>query len=153
MTLLLGPDPEGADHGRDPGARARVPHRPRVDDLAEVLGRDLEWLPVGEEEAHPRQDGFVVAESRLGRSVLVPEPAQVTPDELTRRRRAFERRGRSRPEHARTDAEDECQLELFGEDSAAREAPPLPDTEPRSHGRPAVRGGGPATPGSQRAPE
>jgi len=88
VTLLLGPDPEGSDDGRDLRASARVPHSPGVDHLAEVLGRDLERLPVGEEEAHPREVRLVVADCRLRRAVLVPEPAQVAADELAERRLA-----------------------------------------------------------------
>ncbi len=85
MTLLLGPDPEGPDDGGDLGAGARVPHRPRVDHVAEILGRDLERLAVGEEEAHAREDRLVVADRRLRPPVLVAEPAQVAADELPER--------------------------------------------------------------------
>ena len=88
VALLLGPDPESADDGRDLGASARVPHRPRVDHLAEILGRDLERFAVGEQEAHSREDRLVVADRRLGGAVLVAEPAQVAADELAERRLA-----------------------------------------------------------------
>ena len=66
-----------------------MPHRPRVDDLAEILRRDLERLAVGEQEAHAREDRLVVAERRLRRAVLVAEPAQVATDELSERRLAI----------------------------------------------------------------
>jgi hypothetical protein len=88
VSLLLGPHPEGADDGGDLGARARVTHRPGVDHLAEVVGRNLERLPVGEEEAHACEDRLVVAYRRLRRAVLVAKPAQVATDELTERRLA-----------------------------------------------------------------
>src|SRR5581483_394341 len=89
MTLLLGPDPERADDGRHLGAGARVPHRPRVDHLAEILRRDFERLAVGEQKAHAREDRLVVADRRLGRAVLVAEPAQIATDELAERRLAI----------------------------------------------------------------
>jgi hypothetical protein len=65
-----------------------VTHRPRVDHFAEILGRDLERIPVGEEEAHAGEHGLVVADRRVGRAVLVAEPPQVAADELTERRLA-----------------------------------------------------------------
>ncbi len=86
MALLLSPHPEGSNDGRDLRARAGVPHRPCVDHLAEILRRDLERLPIGKQEAHPRKHRLVVADRRIGRAVLVAEPAQVAADELTERR-------------------------------------------------------------------
>ena len=43
---------------------------------------------VREHDAHPGEDGLVVAERGLSRAVLVTEPAQVATDELAERRRA-----------------------------------------------------------------
>ena len=53
-----------------------MPHPPRVDHLAEVLGGDLERLPIREEQAHAGEDGLVVADRGLSRAVLVAEPAR-----------------------------------------------------------------------------
>src|SRR6266511_3611396 len=62
-----------------------MPHRPGVDDLAKILGRDLERIPIVKKEAHTREDGLVVADRRVRRAVLVAEPAQVATDELAER--------------------------------------------------------------------
>lgn len=55
VTLLLRPDPERADDGRHLGASASVPHRPRVDHLAEILRRHLERLTVRDDAGQLRQ--------------------------------------------------------------------------------------------------
>jgi hypothetical protein len=63
-------------------------HKRRIEVGSEVVDGDVDWLLVGEREAHPGEHGPVVAERRLRRAVLVAESAEVAPDKLAERCRA-----------------------------------------------------------------
>jgi hypothetical protein len=88
VALLLGPAPESAYDGGDLLARSWRALAPEIDDVAQVVDGDVDRLLVGERDAHPSEDGLVVAERGWSRAVLVAEPAQVATDELAKRRRA-----------------------------------------------------------------